>query len=208
MGFLQEKRIAARVLTGAGEGASEVEHEALSQLRQVHDLQREHDRILDELAEVARYETSTDADGNPVAVPINRYQDEARTRREQRLADILLAIVAIKGAEGAKAIDEATKREAAKRRELQSQKADADEVQRRAEAMVREERICTKSAMSACPVLSASAAMNAKPIRSPFLTIMPTANCPTTSTARDGAMSPEKSLPPHFAPTVSKASTR
>lgn len=141
MSFLHEKRGEARIVAGAGPDATLVEQEALSQLQQVRELSRELDTVERELSEVARYDTGRDADGNPTAVPVLRLDGEARTRRQHRMAEIVQAIDRIQGAEGAKALEEAAKQEAMKRRELRNMQEDANEVQRRAESIVREERI-------------------------------------------------------------------
>ena len=147
--FLQEQRGEARILAGAGPDATEVEQEALSQLKQVNDLSREFDRIDQELAEVARYDTGRDADGNPTAIPVLRLDGEARARRQHRLAEIVQAIDRIQGAEGTKALEEAAKREVLHRRALRTQREDAVEVERRAESIVREERINSRAATRA-----------------------------------------------------------
>ena len=147
--FLQAKRGEARILAGAGPDATEVEQEALSQLKQVNDLSREFDRISKELSDVARFDNSFDADGNPMAVPVLRYEGQARDNRQHRLAEIIQAINRIEGSEGAKALEEAAKREALQRRAIRSQKEDAVEIQRRAETMVREERINARAATRA-----------------------------------------------------------
>jgi hypothetical protein len=149
MGFLHEKRGEARIAAGAGPDATEVEQEALSQLQQVRDLARELTQIEQELAEVARYDHGRDADGNPTAVPVLRLDGEARTRRQHRMAEIVQAIDRIEGQEGAKALKEAAKREAMKRRALLTQQEDAAEIQRRAEMLVREDRINARAASRA-----------------------------------------------------------
>lgn len=87
--FLQEKRGEARILAGAGPDATEVEQEALSQLQQLRTLSREFDRVTGELAEVARYDSGWDAEGNPIAVPVLRYEGQARDNRQHRLAEIV-----------------------------------------------------------------------------------------------------------------------
>lgn len=149
IGFLHEKRGEARIAAGAGPDATEVEHEALSQVQQVRELSRELDRISEELSDIARYDQGRDADGNPVAVPVLRLEGEARTRRQHRLAEIVQAIDRIQGEEGQRALEEAAKREAMKRRALLTQQEDAAEVQRRAETMVREDRINARAAVRA-----------------------------------------------------------
>ncbi len=143
--FLQEQRGQARILAGAGAGATEVEQEALSQLKQVNDLSREFDRITNELSDVARYDRGRDADGNPIAVPVLRYEGRARDNRQYRMAEIVQAIDRIQGEEGSKALEEAAKREALQRKALRGQVEDAAEIQRRAETMVREERISARA---------------------------------------------------------------
>ena len=147
--FLHEKRGQARILAGAGPDATEVEQEALSQLKQVNDLSREFDRISKELSDVGRYDNGWDADGNPIAVPVLRYEGQARDNRQYRLAEIAQAIDRIQGAEGTKALEEAAKREALHRRALRTQREDAVEVERRAETIVREERINSRAATRA-----------------------------------------------------------
>lgn len=147
--FLQEKRGEARILAGAGADATEVEQEALSQLQQVRDLSRELDQIDQELTDVARYDHGFDPEGNPIAIPVLRLDGEARSRRQHRLAEIVQAIDRIQGAEGTKALEEAAKREALHRRAIRTQREDAVEVERRAETMVREERINSRAATRA-----------------------------------------------------------
>lgn len=147
--FLQEKRGEARILAGAGPDATEVEQEALSQLQQLRTLSREFDRVTGELAEVARYDSGWDAEGNPIAVPILRYDGQARDNRQHRLAEIVQAIDRIEGAEGAKALEEAAKREAMHRRSIAAQKQEAVDIERLAETMVRDERINARAATRA-----------------------------------------------------------
>lgn len=149
MGVLQNKRIEARIIAGAGPDATEPEREALEQLGQMRELVREHGKLQAELGEVARYENGKDADGNPIAVPVLRYQGDAHTRRTQRMAEIVQAITDLEGARGAKAMEEAVRREATKRRELRTRIEEAAEVERRAEAMVREERVNARAATRA-----------------------------------------------------------
>jgi hypothetical protein len=149
MDFLRAKQGQARIIAGAGEGATEVEQEALSQMKQVMDLSREFDRVNAELNEISRYDQGHDADGNPIAVPVLRLEGEARNRRQYRLAEIAQTIDRIEGEEGKKALEEAAKREALQRRALRTQVEDAAEVKRRAELMVREERINARAATRA-----------------------------------------------------------
>ena len=149
IGFLQEKRGEARILAGAGPEATEVEQEALSQLKQVTDLSRELDRITNELSEVARYDNGTDANGNPIAVPVLRYEGQARDNRQHRLAEIVQAIDRLQGPEGAKALEEAAKREAMHRRSIAAQRQEAVDIERLAETMVRGERINARAATRA-----------------------------------------------------------
>lgn len=149
IGFLQEKRGEARILAGAGPDATEVEQEALSQLKQVTDLSRELDRITNELAEVTRYDTVMDDEGNPSPVAVLRYQGQARDNRQHRMAEIVQAIDHIQGEEGAKALKEAAEREAIQRRAIRAQKQEAVEVERLAETMVYNERINARAATRA-----------------------------------------------------------
>ena len=149
MGFLQNKRIEARIIAGAGPDATEPEREALEQLGQMRELVREHGKLQAELGEVVRYENSKDADGNPIAIPVYRYQGEAHARRTHRMAEIVNAITDLEGDRGKKAMEEAVRREAEKRRQLRTQVEEAAEVDRRAEAMVREERVNARAAIRA-----------------------------------------------------------
>ncbi len=141
MGFLQNKRIEARIIAGAGPDATEPEREALEQLGQIRELAREHGKLQAELADVARYENGFDADGNPIAIPVLRFQGEAVTIRTHRMAEIAQAVTDLEGDRGKKAMEEAVRREAANRREQRTRLEEAAEVERRAEAMVREERV-------------------------------------------------------------------
>ncbi len=149
IGRLKEKRAEARITAGAGEGATEVEQEALSQMKQVMDLSKEFDKVTKELGEIARYDMGRDADGKPVSIPVLRLEGKARDIRQHRLAEIAQAIDRIEGEEGKKALEEAAKREALQRRALRAQVEDAAEVKRRAEMMVREERINARAATRA-----------------------------------------------------------
>lgn len=147
--FLHEKRGEARIMAGAGPDATEVEQEALSQLQQVRSLSRELDQINSELADVARYDHGRDADGNPTAIPVLRIEGEGRARRQHRLAEIVQAMDRIQGEEGTKALQEAAVREAMQRRAIREQQQDSVEIQRRAETMVREERLNSRAATRA-----------------------------------------------------------
>lgn len=141
MGFLNNKRIEARIITGAGPGATEPEREALEQLGQMRELAREHEKLAAELGEVLRYDTVVGPDGKTEAVPVYRLQGEAVTMRTHRIAEIAQALTDLEGSRGTKAMDEAVRREADKRRQLRTQVEEAAEVDRRAEVMVREERV-------------------------------------------------------------------
>lgn len=149
MTVLRKKAGEARLLTGAGEGATAVEHVALEHARRDLSLSTEYARIEAELQEVSRYDVSTDFDGNTTALPVLRYEGDARKWREERLDAITRERRAIHGAEGTKEIEEATRVEAAHRRNIKAQAAEAKEIERRAEAMVREDRISARAATRA-----------------------------------------------------------
>lgn len=141
MGFLQNKRIEARIIAGAGPDATEPEREALEQLGQMRELACEHEKLAAELGEVLRYDTVVGPDGKTEAVPVYRLQGEAVTMRTHRMAEIAQAVTDLEGERGKRAMDEAVRREAANRREQRTRLEEAAEVERRAEAMVREERV-------------------------------------------------------------------
>lgn len=141
MTFLKSKSAEARIIAGAGAGATEPEREALEQLGQIQQLERERNRIEDELSDVIRHDTVIGADGMPEAVPVFRYQGQALTQRTYRIAEIAQEIADLKGARGDRAMQEAVRREADNRRQIKNQLEEAEEAKRRAETMVREERV-------------------------------------------------------------------
>lgn len=140
-GFLRERQRDLRIRCGAGEGATATEAEALDQLNQVRLLTEESKRIESELADVREHRTEYDDNGNPLPVPVYSVQGGLRTAREFRLAEITDQLALISGIEGAAALTQAARKDALKARELFEQTADRAEIKRRAEQMVREERL-------------------------------------------------------------------
>lgn len=140
-GFLRQRSVEFRLKAGAGDGATEPEREALSQMNQLRLLGDEFARIETELAEVRSHRTEHDADGNPVAVPVYALNGALRTSRENRLNEIKHAMSLLAGIEGEAAMQGAVRAQALRTRTLNSQIADQREITRRAHEVARERRI-------------------------------------------------------------------
>ena len=139
--FLHERSVEVRIRAGAGDGATESEREALSQMNQLRLLSGEVDRLKAELAEVREHRTEHDANGNPVPVPVYALQGDGRTARQNRLNEIMHEMSLVAGLEGEAAMKRAARADALKARELKQQVEDSREIKRRAHEMAREDRI-------------------------------------------------------------------
>lgn len=140
-GFLRERSAEFRLKAGAGEGATATEREALSQMNQLRLLSDEHTRIEAELAEVREHRTEYGDDGNPVPVPVYAVQGSGRSAREARMEAIRHEMALIAGVEGEAALQRAARADALRIREFQAAIAERNEIKRRAQDMVREDRI-------------------------------------------------------------------
>jgi len=140
LGFLQEKRAEARVLTGAGEGATEAERTALEQMGTMRQLSREAERIEAELADVVEYRNEI-IDGQPTPVPVYRYNREGRTAREARLNEIKHEMALVAGIEGERDLERAVRSDVMRTRELNRQFAERAEAKALGEKMLRDERV-------------------------------------------------------------------
>jgi hypothetical protein len=139
--FLRERREEVLIRCGPGEGATETEREALDQTNQLRLLSEEHDRIATELADVREHRTEYDANGNPVPVPVYVLQGSLRSSRQARLDEIKETMALVAGIQGEAALERAARADARRIRKLQSEVAEAREIERRAHEMAREKRI-------------------------------------------------------------------
>ncbi|MBB6123247.1 hypothetical protein [Sphingobium subterraneum] len=137
---LREKSVDARLLCGAGEGTTALERTALEQMSNLRQLAKEADRIDAELADVVEHRTEY-VDGRPVAVPVYRYNRDARTAREARLDEIRHNMVLIAGIEGQKDLDDAARADVRHARNVRQQLAEREEAKALGEKILRDERI-------------------------------------------------------------------
>jgi hypothetical protein len=139
--FLRERSADVRIRCGAGEGATETEREALDQMNQLRLMSEEFHRLETELAEVREHRTKCDANGNPVPVPVYALQGSLRSSRQNRLDEINEQMALVAGLQGEAAMTRAARTDALRIRKIQSDFADAREIDRRAHEMAREERL-------------------------------------------------------------------
>jgi len=139
--FLRERQQEVRIRCGAGDGATETEREALDQMNQLRLMGEESARIEAELAEVREHRTEYDASGSAMAVPVYALQGSIRSAREARLDEIRETMALVAGIEGEAALQRAARTDAVRIRKLQSDAFELREVERRANEMVREDRI-------------------------------------------------------------------
>jgi hypothetical protein len=147
--FLRKRSADVRIRCGPGEGATETEREALDQMNQLRLMSEEHDRIAAELADIREHRTEYDANGNPVPVPVYALQGSSRTAREARLDQINEQMALVAGIQGEAALERAARADARRIRKLQSEVAEAREIERRAHEMAREKRINEAAATKA-----------------------------------------------------------
>lgn len=145
-----------RVSAGLGEGATEYHHELANIAASYRDYAREFNRLTQELAEVDSYRTVTDpVTGEARPETVWRWQGQQRTWRQDRLSELNRAMNLLQTDDGQFG-PEATHRlgialrEAAKvRLSLKQSVEDKAEVERRAAAQVREDRIAAQVASRA-----------------------------------------------------------
>jgi hypothetical protein len=143
--FLREKQTHARILYGAGEGASAAEREALNQMNQLRLHGEEYRRLEAELAAVGEARVETDANGDQFVVPVPKLQGSQRTWREARMREIGQAMSLLAGIEGEAGMERAAREEALKRRKVRAQIEERRAITRRAHEIASERRI-TKAA--------------------------------------------------------------
>jgi hypothetical protein len=139
--FLRDRSAEVRIRCGAGDGATETEREALDQMNQLRLLTEESHRLETELADVREHRTEYDANGNPVPVPVYALQGDLRSSRQHRLDEIREEMALVAGIQGEAALQRAARADALRIRKLNSEAFEVREIERRANEMVREDRI-------------------------------------------------------------------
>lgn len=129
-----------KVLAGPGKDANEYERECFGIMREIYDLECEADRIEAELNDTVGYGTDYDSDGNPVAVPVFRFAPETRKGRQEALQDVRYRITQIEREAPARRTA-ARDRMAARITADNEQLAVHTEAKRKADAMLRQERV-------------------------------------------------------------------
>lgn len=129
-----------KVLAGPGKDANEYERECFGIMREVYDLECEAARIEAELNDTVGYGTDYDDDGNPVAVPVFRFAPETRKGRQEALQDVRYRIAQIEREAPARRTA-ARDRMAARITADNEQLAIHTEAKRKADAMLRQERV-------------------------------------------------------------------
>lgn len=140
-GFLRERQREFRIRCGPGEGATATEREALDQMNQLRLLTEEAHRIKAELVDVREHRTEYDENGQPKPVPVYTIQGSLRSAKQSRLEEIGEYWALIAGVQGEAALARATREDALRARALAAQADDLREIERRAQEMVREERL-------------------------------------------------------------------
>ena len=106
---LEKNSYRVKVLSGIHKEANEYERVSFGIMREIYHMQREADRISEELADVVGYSKELDEEGSPQGVAILRYQHEARRAREAALEDVRRRIRLLEGREGDQLRAEAAK---------------------------------------------------------------------------------------------------
>jgi len=145
---IRSKRMELRVLTGVGSDASPYHREQVAIAREVRDLSKEFDRLSEQLTEVARYDTSVDpVTGDAKAVPVYAVSAERAKGIASQQDDIsrrirlLLNDDGTMGYEAEKRLRQRLHESATQRAALHEQVAGRAEAERRADEIIREERI-------------------------------------------------------------------
>lgn len=129
-----------KVLAGPGKDANEYERECFGILRELYDLESEAERIEAEINDTVGFGTDYDGDGNPISAPIYRFATETRQGRRQALQDVRYRISQVER-------EAAFRRTAAAKRVQDRIAADNEqlavhtEAKRKADAMLRQERV-------------------------------------------------------------------
>lgn len=139
--FLRERSAEFRIKAGAGEGATETEREALSQMNQLRLLGDEYSRLKAELAEVREHSTEYDDNGNPMAVPVYAEEGASRRGRQFRMDEIKHQMALVAGVQGEAALMRAARSDALRNRQQQVDAYKHREIKRRAHEMVIEDEI-------------------------------------------------------------------
>ena len=140
-GFLRERQQDVRIRCGPGEGATATEREALDQMNQLRLMTEEFHRLETELAEVSEHRTEYDASGNAVPVPVYVLQGDLRSARQARMDQIGEQMTLVAGIQGEAELKRAARVDALRIRKARSDVSDLREIERRAQEMVREERL-------------------------------------------------------------------
>jgi hypothetical protein len=133
----------ARVKAGVGEGATPYQRVCFEIANQVRLLDARAAALTAELQEVTRYENGGfDAEtGQPLAIPVPRWQGDNRTARQNELNEIAHRKALLEGHEGAKLRDEAMAATKAQMKETREALEDHAEAERMARTMERDARI-------------------------------------------------------------------
>lgn len=142
-----------RVAAGLGEGATEYHHELANIAASYRGYAQEFNRLVQELAEVEGYRTVSDPEtGEAKPETVWRWQGQQRIWRQDRMAELNRAMNLLQtddgelGPEAQQRLRVALKEAAQARLKLKQAVDDKAEVERRAAAQVREDRIAAQVA--------------------------------------------------------------
>ncbi|WP_416832993.1 MAG: hypothetical protein ACMUJI_07820 [Erythrobacter sp.] len=152
---LKQNSVELRIKAGPGEGATPVERERFLLAREVYELENEELAILAELAKVEKaVPVFNEITGEPVIDPktgqqqmklIDLIQGDRRKAMEARAAEIRRQIDLLNGFEGDRRLQRALKVTVEAEKARQQQLAEEQEARRRADEIIRNERIEAKA---------------------------------------------------------------
>lgn len=146
---LYSNSLQLRVSAGPGAGANPYQIESFAQAKERQDLENEAWSLRAELADVARWDNVADPKtGKQQPVAVERVQGHPRKLKEGRLNEIERKLEALK-IEGPRRLKKAMQEAVEAHKAKQQQIADEAEARRRAEQIVREDRINDRAAVRA-----------------------------------------------------------
>lgn len=139
---LEDNHFELMVAMGPGEGATAYQREYFQQLNEGRDIQQQLAAIEADLAEVVDKRRDEDpTTGATVWHDVHKLEGQQRTNAEHRRTDLLYRLSLLKGVEGQRRLEKATVDAVEQHKARQAALADEAEAQKRADEMLREERI-------------------------------------------------------------------
>ncbi len=147
---LKESSKELRIKVGVGSGATPLEREQFAVAGDIHRLEKEADAIQDELNEIERWQAVYDEAGKPVIDPdtgqqkmeaVLRVSGERRAGMENRWRELVHRLGLLNSIEGDRRIERALKATIEAEKQRNAQLADRAEAAKRADEILREERI-------------------------------------------------------------------